>query len=95
MPNPAAGSVAWRRRNTMLTRRTPRAVLIFPEDATEPLRLDGPAAAAWHELAEPRTDPELVDRVAARVGTTAAEVGGDVIATRTALALIGAVAEVR
>jgi hypothetical protein len=70
-------------------------VLILPQDAEEPLRLDGPAAAAWHELAVPRTDPDLVDRVAVRIGTTAAEVGSDVIATRTALALIGAVTEVR
>jgi hypothetical protein len=95
MPTPAAGSVAWRRRDTTLSRRTPRAVLILPEHADEPLRLDGPAAAVWHELDAPRTDLELVDRVAARIGTTTAEVGGDVITTRTALALIGAVTEVR
>jgi hypothetical protein len=70
-------------------------VLIFPAEAAAPLRLDGPAAATWGELAVPCTDRDLVDRVAARTGTAAAEVGGDVIATRTALALIGAVAEVR
>ena len=95
MPTPAADSVAWRRRDTSLTRRTPRAVLIFPEHAEEPLRLDGPAAAVWDELAAPRTDRELVDRVAVRIGSTAEDIGGDVITTRTALALIGAVTEVR
>ena len=95
MSTPAAGSVAWRRRDTTLSRRTPRAVLILSAHAEEPLRLDGPAAAVWHELAAPRTDAELIDLVAAHTGTTAAEIGGDVITTRTALALIGAVTEIR
>jgi hypothetical protein len=95
MPTPAAGSVAWRRRDTTLTRRTPRAVLILADGVDEPLRLDGPAAAVWDELFAPLTDHALVDRVAARTGSTAAEIGGEVIATRTALGLIGAVTEVR
>jgi len=95
MPTPAAGSVAWRRRDTTLTRRTPRAVLILAEGADEPLRLDGPAAAVWDELAAPLTDLALAERVAARTGSTTAEIAGEVIATRAALDLIGAVAEVR
>jgi hypothetical protein len=95
MAPPAVGSVAWRRRDSTLTRRTPLAVLILAAEADEPVRLDGPAAVVWDELSAPLTDAVLVDRVAARTGATAAEIGGDVIATRTALALIGAVAEVR
>lgn len=95
MPTPAAGSVAWRRRDTTLARRTPRAVLVLPEGIDEPLRLDGPAAMVWDELAAPLTDAALVERVAACMGTPADAIGGDVIATRTALALIGAVTEVR
>ena len=94
MPIPAAGSVAWRRRDTTLTRRTPRAVLILGEAANEPVRLDGPATAIWDELVAPLTDDALVARVAARTGTSAAEIGVDVIATRTALGLIGAITEV-
>jgi hypothetical protein len=69
--------------------------LILAEGAEEPLRLDGAAATVWDELAAPLTDRALVECVAARIGSTAEEVGADVIATRTALALIGAVAEVR
>jgi hypothetical protein len=95
MPIPAADSVAWRRRDTTLSRRTPRAVLILAEGTDEPLRLDGPAATVWDELSTPLTDRALVDCVAARMGTTADDIGADVIATRTALALIGAVTEVR
>ena len=95
MPIPAAGSVARRRRDTTLTRRTPRAVLILPDGADEPLRLDGPAAAVWDELSAPLTDEALVERVATRTGVPAAEVGRDVIVTRTALGLIGAITEVR
>ena len=95
MPIPAAGSVARRRRDTTLTRRTPRAVLILPEGADEPLRLEGPAAMVWDELSVPLTDDALVEKVAARIGMPAAEIGGDVIVTRTALGLIGAITEVR
>jgi hypothetical protein len=95
MPTPAAYSVAWRRRETTLTRRTPRAVLILAEGAGEPLRLDGPAAAVWDELAAPLTDHVLVERVAARIGAPTEDIGGEVIATRNALGLIGAVTEVR
>ena len=95
MPTPAAGTVAWRRRDTTLSRRTPRAVLILADGADEPLRLEGPAVAVWDELATPLTDGALVECVAARIGSTADDVIDDVVATRTALALIGAVTEVR
>ena len=84
MPTPAGDAVAWRRRDTTLSRRTPRAVLILAEGANEPLRLDGSAAAVWDELATALTDRELVERG-----------GEEAVATRTALARIGAVTEVR
>jgi hypothetical protein len=95
MPGPAFGSVAWRQRDSALTRTTPRAVLILSEEVDEPVRLAGAAALVWDELAAPLTDAALVDRVAARIGSAAADNSNDLIATRTALALIGAVAEVR
>jgi hypothetical protein len=69
--------------------------LILAESLDEPVRLDGPAAAAWDELAVPLTDDALVDRVATRTGTPAAEVRGDVLASRRAFAAIGAITEVR
>jgi len=93
MPTPATDSVAWRRRDTTLSRRTPRAVLILADGSDEPLRLAGPALAVWDGLAEPVTDAALVVRVAAATGIPADDIGGDVVATRTALALIGAVTE--
>ena len=95
MPTPAAGSVAWRRSDSTLVRCTPRSVLILPEGVDEPLRLGGTAAAVWDELDTPLTDAALVEHVTTGMEATADQIADDVIATRTALALIGALTEVR
>jgi hypothetical protein len=94
MPHPARRPVAWRRRDTTLTRGTPRGVLMLPDDSDEPLRLDTAAALVWDALDVPLTDDALVATVASRTGTQPAAVADDVVATRVALARVGAVTAV-
>jgi hypothetical protein len=95
MPHPAATSVAWRRRDSTLTRRTPRAVLIMPEASSEPLRLEGPAALVWDGLDVPRTDADLVATIATQTGALPAAITAEVVGTRVALTSHGAVTAVR
>ena len=58
-----------------------RVVVLPLTDPTEarPLVLEGPAAAVWHALDEPRSTAAVVEYVAADFGIPAAEVGPDVL----------------
>lgn len=57
--------------------------------AARPLVLQGPAAAVWHALDEPRTTADVVSHVTADVGIPAAEVEHDVATFLSELAARG------
>jgi hypothetical protein len=49
-------------------------------ESARPLVLEGPAAAIWHALSQPRTAEQVSSAVAADFGLPATEVEADVIA---------------
>jgi hypothetical protein len=87
----AAAPVAWTRADAVLTRVTPRSVLVATLGSAEPIVLEGAAVAIWEELATPLDDDQLAARVAARFGTSPDALIDDVTATTHALMAAGAI----
>jgi len=69
-PDPVVAdpAVVYRRAPGVLTRRTPRSLVVLAERSTEPLRISGSAAVVWELLAKPARGSELAGAAARRAG---------------------------
>jgi hypothetical protein len=84
-------STAWVRAEGLLTRTTPRAVLVATRESAEPIVLEGSAVAIWDELVTPIANREIAQRIAVRTGRSAGDLLDDVAATTHALGTVGAI----
>jgi hypothetical protein len=87
----SAGTVAWRRAETMLWRRTLDGVLVLGlSEPSEPVALRGPAADIWELLAEPATVTALGVALAEGYGVPVERIAPDVQRAVDALSEVGA-----
>jgi hypothetical protein len=93
MPGVAESTTVWRHDRGALSRQTPRSVIVLPAGTDAPLLLEGAAAVVWTSLSEPADDEQLVQRVAARVGSMLDAMRAEVVATRLELSDAGAIVE--
>jgi hypothetical protein len=89
-PHPA-GTVAWRRADTILWRRTLDGVLVLgASEPAEPVALRGPAADIWELLAQPETVAALGAALADGYGVPVERIAPEVQRAVDALAEVGA-----
>jgi len=69
---------AWRRSTQVMSRVTPRSVLVALPTTNAPYKLEGAAAFVWSALDVPATEEALVASLARRFATDPAEVRSDV-----------------
>jgi hypothetical protein len=86
-PNPAP---RFQRDEATLSRRTIDGVVLLAPSASEPLVLEGAAAAMWELLATPMTVAGLVRELAGTYGVDGATITDDVDRTVTTLSGAGA-----
>jgi hypothetical protein len=84
-------TTAYRRRPSVLWRRSLDAVLCLPPNAAEPVTLAGTGPEVWELLQRPHTLPELASELAARHGIDAESVATDVRPALEELAVLGLV----
>jgi hypothetical protein len=86
-----AGTVAWRRAETILWRRTLDGVLVLgPSESAEPVALRGPAADIWELLSEPATVAAIGEALADGYGVPVDRIAPDVQRAVAALSEVGA-----
>ncbi len=66
----AGRTFAWRRNSNVMSRVTPRSVLLALPAGEGPVKLEGAAAFVWDALDVPATQDTLVATLAAQFATT-------------------------
>jgi hypothetical protein len=84
----AGRTSAWRRSSQVMSRVTPRSVLLALPAGDAPVKLEGAAAFVWYALEVPATEGTLVATLAMRFATTPAKVRSDVAVALDQLAAL-------